>query len=116
MMATQEQASSRRPIVVVTTVADRAQAQAIARALVAGHLAACVQIHPIDSIYAWQGEIREERELRLLVKTIERNYAAVEAAIRQLHSYELPAVHAIAFAHVEGAYGHWITDNSNGRS
>lgn len=86
----------------------------MAHALVAGGLAACVQITPIESVYAWQGEIREDAELRLVVKTIEARYAAVEAAIRGLHSYELPAIHAIAFAHVERAYGEWIADNSIG--
>lgn len=104
------------PIAVVTTVGTRDEAMRIAEALVARRLAACVQIGVIESVYAWKGELHRDPEFRVLAKTTEQRYAAVEAAIRELHSYELPAIHAIAFAHVFAPYGEWIAENSNGRS
>jgi periplasmic divalent cation tolerance protein len=115
MTAAHDERSSSTPILVVTTVASRAEAQRMARALVAGGLAACVQTNAIDSVYTWQREIREDAEYRVVAKTIERSYAAVEAAIRELHSYELPAIYAIALAHVHPPYGEWIVANSSGR-
>jgi periplasmic divalent cation tolerance protein len=100
------------PIAVVTTVASKKEARAMARALVEAKLAACAQISRIESVYAWKGAIEHGKEYRLLFKTTEESYDAVERAIRELHSYELPAIHAFAFEHVLPAYGDWIAENS----
>ena len=47
---------------------------------------------------------------------LEISYIAVEEAIRSLHSYDLPAIHAFAFEHVYRPYGEWIEDNASGQS
>ncbi len=109
-----EPAPALRPIAVFTTVASRDEARTIATALVSRRLAACVQIEAIDSVYVWQDALNDEAEFRLLVKTVAANYAAIEAAIRELHSYELPAIHAIAFDHFFPPYADWIVANSGG--
>ena len=95
-------------IAVVTTVGDKKEARRMALALVEARLAACAQIEKIDSVYAWKGAIEHGKEYRLLFKTTEAHYQAVERAIRDMHSYELPAIHAVPFAHVSAAYGDWI--------
>jgi periplasmic divalent cation tolerance protein len=95
-------------IAVVTTVGDRKEARRMALALVEGKLAACAQIEKIDSVYAWGGKIEHGKEYRVLFKTTQERYPAVEAAIRDMHSYDLPAIHAVEFAHVSKAYGDWI--------
>ena len=46
----------------------------------------------------------------MLFKTTRERYAAVEAAIRELHDYELPAIHAFAFEHVYAPYAAWIEE------
>lgn len=103
-----------KPIAVITTVGSRDQAQAMARALVERKLAACAQIDAIESFYTWDGAIQNEPEFRITFKTTDAQYAAVEAAIRALHSYELPAIHAVALSHVYAPYAQWIRDHSNG--
>lgn len=95
-------------IAVVTTVASRDDALRIAHALVERRLAACVQLSSIDSVYRWQGALQLEPELRLTVKTLRSRYAAVEAAIRELHPYELPQVVALALDPVLPAYAQWV--------
>jgi periplasmic divalent cation tolerance protein len=95
-------------IAVVTTVGSKKEARAIALALVEAKLAACAQISKIDSVYAWNGAIEHGKEYRVLFKTTEARYAAVENAIRDMHSYALPAIHAFAFEHVSKAYAEWI--------
>ncbi len=95
-------------IAVVTTVGDKKEARRLARALVEAKLAACAQIEKIDSVYAWKGKIEYGKEYRVLFKTTEARYVAVESAIREMHSYELPAIHAFAFEHVFRAYCDWI--------
>ena len=93
-----------KPIAVVTTVANREDAHRLARTLVERKLAACAQISEIESIYHWQGEVQQAGELRVLFKTTDERYALVESTIRELHPYELPAIHAFAFEHVYPAY------------
>ena len=97
-------------LAVCTTVSGADAARRMARALVERKLAACAQIGEIESFYAWQGAVANEHEFRILFKTTEARYAEVEAAIRELHDYELPAIHAVALEHVHAAYGRWIEE------
>lgn len=93
---------------VLTTCDTRANAETIGRALVTQGLAACVQIFPIDSIYKWRGAIGQVQELMLFCKIKAENYAAVEAAIVKLHTYETPEVIQIAIDKGAPAYLQWI--------
>jgi periplasmic divalent cation tolerance protein len=104
----------RIPIAVVTTIDSESAAQQMARALVQQGLAACVQITRIESVYMWKNELQQSPEWRLVFKTVRERYPEVERHIRQLHSYEVPAIHAIAFDKVSSAYGDWIAENSSG--
>ncbi len=103
-----------KPIAVVTTVANRDEAHRLARTLVERKLAACAQISEIESIYSWQGAVQQESEFRILFKTTDERYELVESTIRDLHSYDLPAIHAFAFEHVYPAYATWIAENAGG--
>lgn len=76
---------------VLSTACSRAEAERIARALVDERLAACVNLVPgLTSLYRWQGEVESAEEILLLIKTTLENLERVEAAIRRLHSYEVP--------------------------
>jgi periplasmic divalent cation tolerance protein len=99
------------PIAVVTTVSSRAEAQAIAHALVQRRLAACAQISDIHSVYRWQGEVQSADECRVVLKTTRERYPLVEQAIRELHSYDLPAIHAWAFDAIHAPYAEWIVQS-----
>lgn len=99
-------------IAVVTTVGDKKEARRMAQALVEGGLAACAHIEKIDSVYAWKGKIEHGKEYRVLFKTVEARYDAVEHAILERHSYELPAIHAFPFAHISMPYAAWIEENA----
>ena len=95
--------------VVLTTTGTRDEAQKIATALVDRELAACVNIvGPIRSIYRWQGKVENAEEFLLLVKTWGEAYDDVEAAIRELHSYELPECIAIRVEKGSEEYLDWL--------
>ena len=70
-------------------------------------LVACAQISAIESFYLWDGALQDD-EFRLLLKTVEARYDAVEAAIRESHPYELPAIYAERLEPVYVAYAEWI--------
>ncbi len=99
-------------IAVITTTDSIESAQQIASALVEQGLAACVQVSRIESFYTWQDEIQNDEEFRLLAKTTKEQYAAVEAAILELHTYELPAIFALETSKAYGPYVNWVAENS----
>ncbi len=94
---------------VMTTTASVEDAQRIARALVEGQLAACVQvIGPLTSTYWWQDAIEEAQEYLCLIKTRRDRFEALAAAIRALHPYEVPEILAVPVAAGDASYLAWL--------
>ena len=104
------------PIAIVTTVATRDDAMKIAESLVRRQLAACAQISAVESVFFWDGVLQDASEFRLLLKTTAERYDAAEQAIRELHPYRLPAIHAVALDRVHAPYAAWIADNASERA
>ena len=101
-------------IAIMTTTDSLDEARAIAAALVERKLAACAQISSIKSYYTWEGEVQDDDEFRVLIKTTRDRYADVEAAILELHSYDLPAIVALDVTHAYGPYAEWVADSVAG--
>ena len=59
--------------------------------------------------------MQHDDEFRILVKTTQERYADVEAAILELHSYDLPAVVAFDITQAYGPYAEWVADSVSGR-
>lgn len=96
-------------IQVATAVGSREEADRIARVLVEGRLAGCVQIlGPIQSVYRWDGRIEHSEEWLCVAKTGIQQYVAVEAAIRELNSYECPEIVATPIVAGSAAYLAWL--------
>jgi periplasmic divalent cation tolerance protein len=101
-------------IVVVTTVGTEEQAYLIAREIVGRRQAACVNILPgVRSIYRWKGKICRDGELMLVIKTLEEEFEAVSATIRELHSYELPEILSFGVTRGEANFLQWIADSTD---
>jgi periplasmic divalent cation tolerance protein len=95
-------------VAITTTVGSRDDARRLARALVERHLAACAQLEAIDSVYAWQGKIEEESEVRLVFKTTAAGRAAAIAALAEMHPYDVPEIHVETLAEVHPPYASWV--------
>jgi periplasmic divalent cation tolerance protein len=96
-------------IVVFSTASTAEEAEKIARALVDGRLAACVNVVPgLRSYYRWQGKIEDAAEFLLIIKSTRERFPALRTLLEKLHSYEVPEV--IAMAVVDGAqnYLNWM--------
>jgi periplasmic divalent cation tolerance protein len=100
-------------IIVLTTCGSAAEARRIARALVEGKLAACVNVvsEPVESIYRWKGKIESAREFLLLIKTKKKEFSGLRRAILELHSYEVPEILALPVAAGSARYLKWIDDS-----
>ena len=96
-------------ILVLTSLPDHEGALALARSLVKGRLAACVNVGaPVESMYHWRGEIETAREVPVVIKTRRALYNEVEAVIVAVHPYELPEVIAVPLIHGLAGYLDWI--------
>jgi periplasmic divalent cation tolerance protein len=93
---------------------DADEAATIADALVDRRLAACVQQVAIRSTYRWQGSVARDDEILLLVKTRRSRYQAVEAAVRSLHSYDVPAITCVDIVAGSADYLAWIDTETAG--
>jgi periplasmic divalent cation tolerance protein len=96
-------------IVVLVTCSSPEEGRRIARALVERRLAACVNmVAGIESVYRWKGAVEEASECLLLVKTTRGRFQALQSAVRELHSYELPEIVAVPIVDGLDAYLSWI--------
>lgn len=99
-------------ILVLMTAGSREEAVRLADVLVVARLAACVQILPeIESVYHWEGKIERAPEVLLLAKTTATNFAALETAVRSLHTYETPEIIALPITAASAPYLYWLTAN-----
>lgn len=95
--------------VALTTVGSPEEGRRIARELVERRLAACVNLVPnLTSVYRWQGAVEEAEEVLLVIKTTEAQLAALEAAVRELHSYEVPEFLALRVEAASQPYLEWL--------
>lgn len=82
-------------IIVTTTCKNKKEAEKIIRHLLTKRLIACAEIHPIESIYWWNGKIEKAKETSLVLKTTKRLVKKVESEIEKIHSYDTPVIVAI---------------------
>jgi periplasmic divalent cation tolerance protein len=101
-------------LAVFTTVSSHDEADRLARAAIERRLAACVQVEAIHSTYRWQGAIASEPEVRLMFKTRRLLYPGLEAMLKELHPYELPAIFALPVVEASAGYAAWLQDAVDG--
>lgn len=94
-------------VVLVTVPPERAHE--MARVLVSERLAGCVNILPgLQSVYRWQGEVAEDPETLLLIKTTGEHYPALETRVKSLHPYEVPEIIALPFDRALPEFQSWL--------
>jgi periplasmic divalent cation tolerance protein len=104
-----------KPLLVLTHFPDRESAESLAKILVERNLAACVNLlPPCRSVYRWKEALETAEETPVLIKTTEARYAALEAAIRERHPYELPDIIAVPVTAGLPAYLAWVAQETRG--
>lgn len=100
-------------VLILTTVGSEDQGIQIAESVVERGLAACVNIvKHVRSIYRWKGEIWDDEEYLLVIKTRESLFPQVRDTIRSIHSYELPEVLCLPVAKLDERVQGWILDTT----
>lgn len=96
-------------IAILCTCPDAATAERLARGLVEQRHAACVNIVPaVRSIYAWKGEVQDEEEVLMIIKTMHSHFFVIEHWITEHHPYEVPELLALDAEHVSEPYLRWL--------
>ena len=92
--------------------ADSAEAQRIGRQMVEEGLAACVNIlQPCRSIYRWEGVVETATETPALFKTTLDKVDALIARIKELHTYDVPAIVVWPIERLSADFGDWVEEN-----
>ncbi len=100
-------------MVIFITTSSIEEAKKIGRTLVEERLVACSNImSPIHSIYRWQGELCDDEEALMVLKTKRELFPQIEARVKELHSYDVPEI--IAMPIIEGSedYLSWLKNET----
>jgi periplasmic divalent cation tolerance protein len=104
-----------RAVLVYTTWPSIVEAERAGRSIVEKRLAACVNILPgMISHFWWEGKIERAEEAVMLVKTRASLAEAVRQAVKELHSYETPAIMVLPVESVDADYYRWIVTAAKG--
>ncbi len=98
--------------VCLVTVPDIETARKISSQVVEHSHAACVNIVPkVISTYRWKGQIEEENELLLIIKTCSSKVSHLEKLVLEIHPYDTPEFIVLAASQVNSAYQNWIKES-----
>ena len=102
-----------RIVFVYTTYPSAVEAERTGKALVERQLAACVNIIPsMISLYRWEGALERSEEAVMIIKTRASLAEDVRSAVREMHSYETPAILVLPIESVDEAYLRWLLDGT----
>ena len=98
-----------KPVFVYITCKDEQEALKIAKAIVQEKLAACANILPgMKSVYFWEGEMQVDQETVLILKSHEALYPELEEKVKEIHSYDTPAILALPLIAGNLDYVEWM--------
>ena len=104
-----ERLMSKQAMVVLSTAPDKVVAVRLASVLVEGKLAACVNIvEGVRSLYWWEGNLHDDKEVLLVWKTDEAHLKELTATLEKLHPYDCPEVVALPVVGGSVAYLDWL--------
>lgn len=98
--------------IAMSTAPSREVAGALARALVDRRLAACVNVVPCSSVYRWEGEVQEDEEFLMVIKTRRTYIDDIRDLLEKEHPYDLPELVSMEVEDGSAGYLNWIRDET----
>ena len=96
-------------LIAFTTFANEDDAARVARVLLEERLVACANLLPgARSLYRWEGVVRDEREVVVLLKTRKQDWTALLSRLHDLHPYDTPELVAVRIAAGAPKYMAWL--------
>jgi periplasmic divalent cation tolerance protein len=101
-------------VIILTTLPGDFEIRTFARPLVEERLAACVNLlPPMESVYRWEGQVEQETERQVIIKTSRDRVVALWDRIRELHPYETPEFVVLSIQDGSDAYLRWIGESTS---
>ncbi len=95
--------------IVTVTTPDDATSEQLARYLLEKRLVSCVNVlGGVRSLYRWKGEICDDAEQMLVMKTVEERIPELMEQIRTLHPYEVCEILVTDCVDGNPAYLDWV--------
>jgi len=102
--------------VVVLSTAPPDHSGRMARLIVEERLAACVNISQVRSTFWWEGEVNQEAEDLLIIKTERDKVEELSKRIKAIHPYDLPEIIVLPIVGGDDRYLAWISEALRGPS
>jgi len=102
--------------VVVLSTAPPDHSGRMSRLIVEERLASCVNISQVRSTFWWEGEVNQEAEDLLIIKTEREKVEELSARIRAIHPYDLPEIIVLPIIGGDDRYLAWISEALRGPS
>ncbi|MBV9314369.1 MAG: divalent-cation tolerance protein CutA [Pseudonocardia sp.] len=100
-------------VIVTSTTDSEDAARALAAGVVDANLGACAQVvGPITSVYRWKGEVQNDQEWRVEIKTAADRVAELVDHIKANHSYDVPEIVATPITGGSAEYLKWLIDET----
>ncbi len=98
---------------VETTVDTEEGARNVARSVVEHQVAACAQVSgPITSFYRWEGQVQNDPEWIVVIKTTSDRLDALTSRILDVHPYDVPEIVAVPVVGGNPAYLDWVREET----
>ena len=98
-------------LTILCSCPDEETASRLATGMIKNRHAACVNILPgIRSIYSWEGEIKDEQEVLMVIKTLSAHFFVLEHWLEEHHPYDVPELLALPAEHVSESYHKWLRE------
>ena len=97
-------------ILIFVSFEEKEHAEIVANYLIDKKLAACVSFMPVQSVYIWDGKKSQNQEIEAIIKTTEEKFEAIEKAIKELVSYDIPQIISVKAEKVQDKYMQWVKD------
>ncbi len=98
-------------VFIYTTCADSNEAKLLGKLIIEKKLGVSIDYWPIDSIYNWEGNIKEVSQMMLMITTLESKLEEVNDLVSKHHSYSTPIIAGVDVRRINRAYKEWMTKN-----
>jgi periplasmic divalent cation tolerance protein len=102
-----------KPVLIISTYPNKKSILKIANDLVENKIIACVNISKIDSVYSWNGTIKNSAEYFAIFKTVIKNKSKLKKIITETHPYDVPEIAEIDITSMNKSYLNWLIESTN---
>jgi periplasmic divalent cation tolerance protein len=95
-------------IMLLLTCANRAEAERISITLLEKKFIACAKMMPVHAMFAWEGVIKADDEVMLVMESSQELCHDIEEVVRSVHSYATFVLTGFPIAYISPQAKEWL--------